>query len=120
MNILDAVKGISGNYEINRLIGAIGSIIYVIGANAFTAYEVVWKANAFDITAYCLAFPGGLAVAVGATAGAVAIKDRAVASATVTRDTGKIPAAPPAGPSVSEGEVQQTAPQPTDGTEIME
>ena len=36
------------------------------------------------MTAYCLAFPTGLGVAVGSIAGAVALKDRSVAVARVT------------------------------------
>ncbi len=89
--IRNALKGISGEFEINRLVGAFGATAYVIGANAFVGYEVFWVGRAFDITAYCLAFPGGLAVAVGSIAGAVALKDRHVASAKVIAQTGAVP-----------------------------
>jgi hypothetical protein len=92
----DALKGINGGYEINRLIGAIGGFIYVLGAHVFVGYEVFWRGVGFDITAYCLAFPGGLAVIVGGTAGAVALKDRNVATARVVEKTGSQPADPPA------------------------
>jgi len=84
MNIFNMLKGVTGEFEINRVVGAIGSLAYVIGANGFEAYEVFVMRHAFDITAYCLAFPAGLGVAVGSIAGAVALKDRNVATARVT------------------------------------
>lgn len=90
------LRASNGGLEINRLVGFIGGIAYVIGAHVFVGYEVLWLGKAFDITAYCLAFPGGLAVVVGGTAGAVALKDRQVASAKVIEATGSKPATPPA------------------------
>lgn len=99
MNILNAVKGISGEFEINRLIGGIGSAVYVVCGNAFVAWDM-FEGHPFDITAYCLAFPTGLAAAVGATAGAVALKDRNVATARIIQDTGAVPTKAPAGPQV--------------------
>jgi hypothetical protein len=84
------LKGIGGEYEINRVVGAIGSASYVICANAFVAWNMA-EGHPFDVTAYCLAFPSGLGVAVGAIAGAVAIKDRNVAVAKVTQQTGAAP-----------------------------
>jgi hypothetical protein len=83
MNVLNALKGITGEFEINRLVGAFGASSYVIGAHVFIAHDVFYKGQVFDVTAYCLAFPGGLAVAIGAIAGAVAVKDRHVATARV-------------------------------------
>ena len=84
MRITNALKGITGEFEINRLVGAFGASAYIIGANLFVGYEVFYNGRVFDVATYCLAFPGGLAVAVGAIAGAVAVKDRSVATARVT------------------------------------
>ena len=84
MKILQALRGIGGDFEINRIVGAFGATAYIIGANAFVAYDVIWQAHGFDLTSYCLAFPTGLGVAVGSIAGAVALKDRSVATARVT------------------------------------
>jgi hypothetical protein len=98
--ITNALRGISGEFEINRVVGAIGTLAYISCSNAFVAYNVIWMRQAFNVTEYCLAFPGGLAVCVGAIAGAVSLKDRNVATATVIRDTGAVPAPPPAGPQV--------------------
>lgn len=78
------LKTSSGEFEINRVVGAFGSLVYVVGTHVFMAYDIFIKDRPFDVTAYCLSFPGGLAVAVGAIAGSVAIKDRSVAAAQKT------------------------------------
>jgi hypothetical protein len=105
------LKGIGGEFEINRVVGAFGAAAYVIGAHGFLAHHVIWLGNDFDLTAYCLSFPTGLGVAVGAIAGAVALKDRSVASAKVVEQTGAQPgAAAPAG--VQEVEVVNTPQNP--------
>jgi hypothetical protein len=101
--LANALKGIGGEFELNRLVGFFGGVAYVICANIFVGYEVFYLGKEFDITAYCLAFPGGLAVIAGGTAGAIAWKDKAVASAKVTEQTGTIPAAPPQGPKTPAG-----------------
>jgi len=86
----EAFKGANGSYEVNRIVGAFGGFAYVIGANMFVAWELA-LGRAFDLTAYCLSFPAGLAVVAGGTAAAVAIKDRNVASAKVIEATGSQP-----------------------------
>lgn len=107
LDLSAALKGISGEFEINRVVGAIGTLFYILGLHLFVGYRVFWLEEQFNVTEYCLAFPGGLAVCVGAIAGAVAVKDRNVASAKVTLDTGAIPAPPPAGPQASAGAVEE-------------
>lgn len=99
MKILDMLRSSSGQFELNRVVGAVGALSYIAGANGFEAWNM-HRGVAFDITAYCLAFPGGLAVAVGAIAGAVAWKDKGVAVARTIAETGAVPAAPPDGPKV--------------------
>lgn len=84
MKILEALKGIGGGYEINRMVGALGATAYIGGANAFVWWDVVHLGHGFNVTEYCIAFPAGLGVAIGAIAGAVAVKDRNVATARVT------------------------------------
>lgn len=84
MNVFDALKGIGGQPELNRVVGALGGISYIVGANSFVAYETFIKGREFDLTEYCIAFPAGLGVVVGAIAGAVALKDRQVAKAKET------------------------------------
>lgn len=99
---LDILRGNSGQFEVNRLIGAFGGIAYIVGTHAFLAWNMS-KGNGFDLTAYCLAFPGGLATLGVGTGAAVAIKDRNVASSKVIEQTGAVPAKPPAGPRVPTG-----------------
>ena len=84
LKLTQALKGAGGDFEINRLVGALGTVAYVIGANAFVWWDVVKMHHAFSVTEYCLAFPAGLGVAVGSIAGAVSLKDRNVATARLT------------------------------------
>ncbi|WP_030538378.1 hypothetical protein [Sphingobium sp. DC-2] len=85
MTILDALKGINGSYEIQRIIGAFGSVVFIVSAPA-----LVWAGKitaSFD--SFCLAYPAGIAACIGATAGAIALKDRQIARAKVIERTGE-------------------------------
>lgn len=84
MSFSNMLRGVGGEFEINRVVGAAGAAAYIVGANVFEGYEIFGLGKAFDLTAYCLSFPAGLGVAIGAIAGAVAVKDRNVASARQT------------------------------------
>jgi hypothetical protein len=97
--LTNALRGAGGEFEINRVVGAIGTLAYIVCANVFVAINFA-KGQTFNVTEYCLAFPGGLAVCVGAIAGAVSLKDRNVAMAKVVSETGAVPAPPPSGPQV--------------------
>ncbi len=94
MNLLNMLRGISGEFEVNRVVGAAGAATYIVSTPIFVAWEILYNHREFDLIAWCAAYPGGLAVAVGAIAGAVALKDRSVATATVVRETGAMPARP--------------------------
>ncbi len=94
-----ALKGIGGEYEINRLLGAAGVSVYIIAAPSFVAWSMA-RGAAFDLIAFCAAYPTGLGVAIGAVAGAVAVKDRNVATARITSakaDSANSANGPPAG-----------------------
>lgn len=82
-----ALRGIGGDYELNRIVGAFGGFTYIVGAHGFVIWNMA-NGNDFDLIAYCAAFPAGLGVVVGAIAGAVAIKDRNVASAKAIEQAG--------------------------------
>jgi hypothetical protein len=85
MSILNALRGISGEFEVQRILGAAGTLIYAMTAPAFVALGVIKNVS---LTEFCLSYPAGLAACVGATAGAIAVKDRNVATATkVISDT---------------------------------
>ncbi len=95
MKLLNMLHGIGGEFEINRVVGAFGAATYVVGAHVFVAWDMLYNHRPFELVAYCAAFPAGLAIVVGAIAGAVSIKDRNVATATVVRETGALPASAP-------------------------
>lgn len=79
------LRGIGGELEITRVLGASGVAVYIVAANGFEAWEVFHLAKTFDITAYCLAFPTGLGAAIAAVSAAAGFKDKAVAAARVTQ-----------------------------------
>jgi hypothetical protein len=90
----DALKGANGGFELNRIVGFLGGLAYILCGN------IIAFVTGAGLTEYCMAFPGGLAVVAGGTAVAVALKDRNVASAKVIERTGAVPAPPPARPKV--------------------
>lgn len=88
MNVgFNMLRGITGEFEVTRVVGAVGAATYIVCANGFVAYNVFHSGQIFDVAAYCLAFPTGLGVAVGSIAGAASVKDRNVATARVTSAT---------------------------------
>lgn len=92
MKLLEALKGIGGQYEVQRVLGAFGTVTYVVMAPA-----LVWAGKitaSFD--SFCLAYPAGIAACIAATAGSIALKDRQVATAKIIEQTGAQPAAAPA------------------------
>lgn len=74
-------KGQGGDFEVNRFVGGVGVLAYIVTVPALVAFEVIVRSRPFDLVAFCAAYPAGLGVAIGAIAGAVAIKDRQVAKA---------------------------------------
>lgn len=97
MTILNALKGVGGEFEVQRVLGAIGTLVYAATAPIFVATGVIRDPG---FTEFCLAYPSGLAACIGATAGAIALKDRQTATSKVISETGAVPAKPPAGPQV--------------------
>lgn len=80
MSLFNALKGIGGEFEVQRILGAVGTLTYIVSAPAFVWTGVVQA----SLEAFCLAYPAGLAACIGATAGAIALKDRSVAQAKAT------------------------------------
>lgn len=104
MTIWTALKGIGGEFEVQRILGAVGTLVYTAVVPLFVATGVI---DNVGVTEFCLAYPGGLAACIGATAGAIALKDRSTATSRVIGETGAIPTKPPAGPQVPDlGEVK--------------
>jgi hypothetical protein len=94
MNLLNALKNINGEFELTRIAGAIGTAVFVATSSGYEGYDVIYRGVHFDVAAYCLAFPAGLATCVGAIAGAAKWKDKGVEEAKVIRDTGAAPGEP--------------------------
>lgn len=94
MSVTNILKGITGQFEITRTLGAAGVAVYIVAVQVFVGYTVWGLGKPFDVVAYCTAFPAGLAVAIGIIAEAAGRKDKAVAAAQVVKDTGALPAQP--------------------------
>jgi len=86
MTILNAFKGIGGEYEIQRILGAVGTLVYTFAAPIFVAAGTIKNVS---LTEFSIAYPAGLAACVGATAGAIALKDRNVAKSKVIERGGE-------------------------------
>ena len=91
----EILRGINGTVELNRLSLFLAALGYVFGTLGFQGWSI-WNGAVFDVTAFCLSFGGGFAALIGGGAGAVALKDRQVATASVIASTGSKPATPPA------------------------
>lgn len=107
MQITSILRGIGGEFEITRVLGSAGVASYILVANGLMIYECWYLQKAFDIIAYCAAFPAGLSVAVAAVGITAGVKDRNVAAANTVTNTGSQPAIPP-------------APSPKDDVELPE
>lgn len=83
MNFGNIIRGIGGEPEINRTIGAAGAAVYIVSTVAFQAWNMA-EGRPFDVTAFCIAYPAGLSAVVLAIGAAVTIKDRGVATARAT------------------------------------
>ena len=77
MTMLNAFKGIGGEYEIQRILGAFGTVIFTVSVPALVSTGVIQA----SLEGFCLAYPAGIASLVATTAGAIALKDRQVAKA---------------------------------------
>lgn len=85
MKILDILRGISGNFEISRVSLVIGGFFATISPIGFEIYEIGWNGGHFDVTAWCLAYPGGLVTLVAGGVFAIGSKEKAIAIAQVTK-----------------------------------
>lgn len=91
MSLLNALKGTTGEYEVQRVLGAIGTLVYIV-----TAPALVWAGKVTTtLESFCIAYPAGMAVCIGACAGAIALKDRSTATSRVIQQTGGFPTSPP-------------------------
>lgn len=90
MKLFNALKGIGGEFEVQRVLGAFGTVVYIV-----TAPALVWAGKvtvSFD--SFCIAYPAGIAACLAATAGSIALKDRQVATAKIISENGSDPRRP--------------------------
>ncbi len=95
MGLTNVLKGIGGEFENGRVSLAIGGFFAVSSPIGFEIYEMGWKGGHFDVTAWCLAYPGGLVALVAGGVFAIGNKEKQVASAQIVRDTGAMPGVAP-------------------------
>jgi hypothetical protein len=81
------LRGIGGDLEIGRVSLAIGGFFAVFSPIAFEVYEIGWNGGHFDVTAWCLAYPGGLAALVTSGILVIGNKEKQVAVARLTAAT---------------------------------
>lgn len=84
MKIFDILRGVTGHFEIGRVSLAVGGLFAVTSPIGFEIYEIGWNGGHFDVTAWCLAYPGGLVALVAGGVFAIGNKDKQVASAQAT------------------------------------
>lgn len=84
MTMLNALKGISGEFEIGRSLLALSGLAAIVAPIGFQAWDMAGGAH-FDVTAWCVAYPGGLAALVGAGILGIGNKDKNVAVARQTQ-----------------------------------
>lgn len=81
MNLLNALKGMDGGFEVQRTLGAIGTLVFILVVPAFILLGIIKDVT---VSEFCTAFPFGLGSCILATSGSIAIKDRNVAAAKLT------------------------------------
>lgn len=87
MNILSALKNVNGQFEVGRLLLAssgVAGLTTPIGFQIADMYHNGWH---FDVTAWCVAYPGGLAALNALGVFAIGKKDKDVAAAQATNAT---------------------------------
>lgn len=75
------LRGISGEYEIGRVLLAVGGGASVVTPIVFQACDMIFNSARFDVVAWCAAYPCGLAALSGIGVFAIGKKDTAVAHA---------------------------------------
>lgn len=87
--ITNILRGIGGEFEIGRMLLASASAAAIFTPIAFEVYEIGWNGGHFDVTAWCIAYPGGLVALVAGGVLSVGAKDRSVATAKATAGVGQ-------------------------------
>lgn len=84
MKILAALKNINGEFELGRLLLASSGIAGITTPIAFELADMYHNNWHFDVTAWCVAYPGGLAALAALGVFAIGKKEKDVATAKAT------------------------------------
>jgi len=85
MSLSNALRNISGDFEIGRVLLAGSGLAAVITPIVFEFADMSHNGWHFDVTAWCVAYPGGLAALAGIGVFAIGNKDKSVAVARSTQ-----------------------------------
>jgi hypothetical protein len=84
VKILSALKNINGEFELGRLLLASSGIAGIVTPIGFELADLWHNGWHFDVTAWCVAYPGGLAALASLGVYSIGKKDKAVAEAKAT------------------------------------
>jgi hypothetical protein len=84
MSIRDILKNAAGEFEVGRTLLVSAGFFGIFAPIGFEVYEVRWNGGHFDVAAWCLAYPGGLAALVTAGVLSIGVKSKADAAARQT------------------------------------
>lgn len=85
MSILRILKGVGGEFEIGRVLLASSGAAAIFSPLVFEVLDMWHNGWHFDVTAWCVAYPGGLAALSGIGVFALGRKDKDVAIAKQTQ-----------------------------------
>ena len=85
MTITSILRGISGEIEIGRTLLAGSGIAAITTPIIFQLLDMAHNGWKFDVTAWCVAYPGGLAALGALGVFSIASKDKSVAVAKQTQ-----------------------------------
>lgn len=77
-------RTIGGELEIGRTLLVCASAAAIFTPIGFEIYEIGWNGGHFDVTAWCIAYPGGLVALVAGGVVSVGAKDQSIANARAT------------------------------------
>lgn len=84
MKLANILRGIGGEFEIGRVLLASSGVAAITSPIGFQIADMAHNGWHFDVTAWCVAYPGGLAALAGIGVFAIGNKDRNVSIARQT------------------------------------
>jgi len=78
------LRNVAGEFELGRVYLGLGGILAMVSPIGFEGWDM-WKNGAhFDVTAWCVAYPGGLAALAALGLFSIGRKEKDIAQARVT------------------------------------